>query len=71
MLEVNNTSEETQDTDCDGQSCFEVLVRKYHHKTEVRYWCNRLRCYFDPHSVDCPRKHDQPVKRKGFNKWGL
>lgn len=45
----------TKGCKCDGQKCFEVLIRKHKMGDEVRYWCSNMRGYFDPFNSKCPK----------------
>ena len=53
-----HTSEKTKGFYCDGQGCFEVLVRRKHHREIECYWCGQIHGYFDPKDMtekDCPK----------------
>lgn len=68
-MEIRHTSQKTKGLECDGQPCFEVLVRKTRRSESERYWCGQLHGYFDPRDVDCPREAERPERRgPGFNR---
>lgn len=53
-----NTSHLIAGTRCNGCDYLEVLTRKHRFYTDEHYYCNRLRRYVEPHSVDCPKEDE-------------
>lgn len=64
-METKHTSPNTKGTNCDGQPCFEVLVRRHRHVDAERYWCGYLHTYFDPEGFECPKRETGNEAERG------
>lgn len=71
-LETSHSSPKTRGLFCDGQPCFEVLMRRGKKTESERYYCAELRGYFEPSEYgegNCPKCiRPKPKKPKGFNR---
>ena len=71
MVEVVHSTKGTEPFYCDGQPCFEVLIRRYRHSTKVEYWCGSMHSRFDAEYMtekDCP-KNSGKLPESRFDKW--